>query len=192
MFDEETGLWKQYLGTAADDTPPSVSPATERVSETPVAASPRKAPSRGGVRGWWESNSKWARIGMVGLIVLFVLVAVGVLANTDNSSTNSVSSRCEPLPSQAANFLGSALDSGSLVNPVTVRSNDFSHVYFVAAMVNGEPALWAMNRLDGSGLIFSENDHAFDVSGMGRGDTTDAHVTDSDDGASDALSCVGG
>jgi hypothetical protein len=108
------------------------------------------------------------------------------------SSSNEASSRCEPLPTEAADFLGSALDTGTLDNPVDVRSNDFEHVYFVAAMVNGEPALWAMNRLDGSGLIFSENDHAYDVSSMGRGDTTDAHITDSDDGASDALSCVGG
>jgi len=73
-----------------------------------------------------------------------------------------------------------------------VRSNDFAHVYFVAAKVHGEPVLWAMNRLDGSGLTlgFSENTLAFDVSGLGYGDKTDAHITESDDGASEALSCV--
>ena len=54
-----------------------------------------------------------------------------------------------------------------------------------------------MNRLDGSGLIFSVDDHACEVSGMGYGDNTDAHVTDSDDGASgrfpawEARQCAG-
>ena len=57
--------------------------------------------------------------------------------------------------------------------PVAVRSNDYEHVYFVAARVDGSPALCAMNRLNDSSLILSVNDRAYDVSGMGRGETTD-------------------
>jgi len=70
-----------------------------------------------------------------------------------------------------------------LVGPVAVRSDDFKHVYFVAGLVDGEPALWAMNQLDGGGLIMSINQHAYDVSEMEFGDSTDAHVTENDDGA---------
>ena len=84
----------------------------------------------------------------------------------------------------------SALYGKRLVGPVAVRSDDFSQVYFVAGRVAGEPALWAMNQLDGGGLIYSINQHAYDVSHMGFGESTDAHITEGDDGASEALSCV--
>jgi hypothetical protein len=36
----------------------------------------------------------------------------------------------------------------------------------------------------------SINQHAYDVSNMGFGETTDAHVSEDDDGASEALDCV--
>jgi hypothetical protein len=90
------------------------------------------------------------------------------------------------LPAAAVTHLGSALYKGDLVGPVAVRSDDFEHVYFVAARVNGEPALWAMNRLDGSGLILSINDHAYEVSGMGKGEDLADPITQYDDGAAEA------
>ena len=124
---------------------------------------------------------------VLGTLVLTLLLAV---SGCGGSSSSSASDRCEPLPAAAVEHLGYALDGKQLVNPVAVRSNDFEHVYFVAANVDGSPALWAMNGLDGYGLILSVNDHAYDVSHMGRGEGTDAHITESDDGASEALSCV--
>jgi hypothetical protein len=103
-------------------------------------------------------------------------------------------SRCKPLPSVAAKFLTSALDKGSLVHPVVVRSHDFNSalpsIYFVAARVDGQPALWVMNELDANSLIFSGNDHAFAVSGMGRSDHIRDPITLNTDGAAEALACV--
>ena len=123
---------------------------------------------------------------LVGLLAALTLVAG--CGGTDKSTSSS--SRCEAMPAAAADFLESALYGKQLVGPVAVRSDDFEHVYFVAGRVDGEPALWAMNQLDGSGLIYSINQHAYDVSHMGFGDTTDAHLTEDDDGASEALDCV--
>ena len=127
--------------------------------------------------------------GLLGALVVAVVLFVSGCGGS-SSGESSASDRCEPLPTAAAEHLGGALDGKKLVDPVVVRSDDFEHVYFVAARVDGSPALWAMNRLNGVSLILSVNDHAHDVSGMARGEGTDAHVTESDDGASEALSCV--
>lgn len=129
---------------------------------------------------------------MVCVVAALVLALALVMSGCGDSSSEegSASDRCEPLPTAAAEHLGSALDGKKLVGPVAVRSDDYEHVYFVAARVDGSPALWAMNRLDGVSLILSVNDHAYDVSQMARGENTDANVTESDDGASEALSCV--
>ena len=59
----------------------------------------------------------------------------------------------------------------------------------VAANVDGEPALWVMNRLNRYGLIYSVNDHAYDVSGMGQSGYS-SDTAEDDDGAAEALSCV--
>jgi hypothetical protein len=114
-----------------------------------------------------------------------------IFSEGSETEQSPVSDRCEPLPIAAVEHLGAALDGKRLVDPVAVRSNDFEHVYFVAARVDGSPALWAMNQLDGYSLILSINDHAYELTQLARGEGTDAHVTESDDGASEALSCVG-
>ncbi len=134
-------------------------------------------------------------LGIAGLIIIGAALGYSEDSSTSSgpsqaSTESTSSSRCEPMPSVAADFLESALFGKQLVGPVVVRSDDFKHVYFVAGRVDGESALWAMNQLDGGGLIMSINQHAYDVSEMEFGETTDAHVTEDDDGASEALGCV--
>ena len=85
--------------------------------------------------------------GLLGALVVAVVLFVSGCGGS-SSGESSASDRCEPLPTAAAEHLGSALDGKKLVDPVAVRSDDFEHVYFVAARVDGSPALWAMNSLE--------------------------------------------
>jgi hypothetical protein len=127
----------------------------------------------------------------LGLFVIVLTLSVAGCGSSGNGDASEAIARCESLTVEAGKLLEATLPSGSrLVDPVAVRSHDFTSVYFVAAYVDGEPALWVMNRLDGTGLIYSVNDHAFDVSGMGRSEDLADPITEDDDGASEALYCV--
>lgn len=129
------------------------------------------------------------RLSRIGALVAALTLAI--VGCGGDSSSEGASSRCEPLPSAAAEHLGFALSSGTrLVDPVAVRSDEFEHVYMVAARVDGQPAVWAMNQLGGFGLIISVNDHAYDVSRMGRGEDLRDPITEDTDGVAEALSCV--
>src|SRR5687768_16932109 len=91
---------------------------------------------------------RMTRLSRIGALV--VALTLAVVGCGGESSSEGASSRCEPLPSAAAEHLGFALSSGTrLVDPVAVRSDDFEHVYMVAARVDGQPAVWAMNQLGG-------------------------------------------
>jgi hypothetical protein len=86
---------------------------------------------------------------------------------------------------------------GTLRNGHAVKSNDFSKVYMVAADIqggdmegNGEVGVWATNSLDGTGLIFAVDGFAKEFSDWGHGDTTDANITQSSDGAAEAKECA--
>jgi hypothetical protein len=132
-------------------------------------------------------------MGVVGVALIFAVSGCGGESSSESASETSgteASSRCEPLPAAAVEHLGSALHSGKLVGPVAVRSDDRDQLYMIAARVGGEPALWAMHRLDGSGLIVSLNDHASEVSGTIRGEDLFVPISADDDGAAEALSCV--
>lgn len=143
--------------------------------------------------------SRRPRACLLALAALSVLALAGCGSSNDPepntskpvTSKDAAATRCQPLPATARTHLSSALYSGTLVGPVYVRSNDFEHVFMVAALVNGRPAVWAMNQLDGSGLIISLNEQAYQVSGMGRGETLRDPITVADDGAAEALGCVG-
>lgn len=54
----------------------------------------------------------------------------------------------------------------------------------------GEVAVWASNRLDGTGLIYSVNNFALSFSDWGDGGRTQAGFSMSDDGAREAVACV--
>ena len=86
---------------------------------------------------------------------------------------------------------------GTLRNGYAVKSDDFAKVYMVAADIQGtgmegdnEIGVWATNSLDGAGLIFAVDGLAKEFSDWGRGDTSDAHITLSSDGVSEAKECA--
>jgi hypothetical protein len=131
------------------------------------------------------------------LVVAFALAAGGCGGSSDEeaseAASESPSAACETLPKSAADFLESALYGRQLVDPVMVPSEvGFGPVYMVAGRVEGQPALWAMDKLDGGGLIFSVNDHAYDVSNMGRSEDLreGLRFDEETDGAAEALACV--
>ena len=101
------------------------------------------------------------------LLALALNLAVAGCGSSGNGGASEDISRCEDLTVEAGKLLSDTLPTGSrLVDPRAVRSHDFKSVYFVAAYVDPKPALWVMNRLDGTGLIYSVNYHALDVSEM--------------------------
>ena len=130
---------------------------------------------------------------LTGLVVVVALAGLGCGGGV-SSSEDAASSRCEPLPVAAAKHLGGALYGARLVDPVTVRSDDeyagWRSWNIVAARVGGQSAVWAMDRLGGYSLIISINDHAYNVSHMGRGQDLRDPITEDADGVAEALSCV--
>jgi hypothetical protein len=87
---------------------------------------------------------------------------------------------------------------GSLTNGFAVKSNDYAEVWFIAAVIdgpgmgNGVVGIWASNRLEANdGLIFAIDAFAEEFSDWGVGSTTDANITQSDDGAQEAAQCAG-
>jgi hypothetical protein len=147
--------------------------------------------------GGWRDRSGRQKLA---IITVVVVVGLAVLGAALGSRSPSGGTRCETLPSEAAAHLASALPGfappgATLGSPVVVKSNeerppDFEPVYFVAALVDARAALWAMNRMDGTGLVASVNDYAYQVSGMGRSSGWAIPLTENDDGAREALSCL--
>ena len=132
---------------------------------------------------------------IAGALVLGVVIGVGSAFNTGGGAA------CSALSSEAAARLESALPgyapAGASLgdSPVVVRSDEerapfFAHVYFVAALVDARPALWVMNRPDGSGVMASVNEYAYEVTGLGRTSTWSQPITESDANAQKALSCL--
>jgi hypothetical protein len=108
--------------------------------------------------------------------------------------------RCERVSSAVLNAIAEGLTvsgSGTLRNGYAVKSKDFSKVYMVAADIQGvgmegegEVAVWATNSVDGTGLIFAVDGLAKEFSDWGHGDETDANITQSSDGVSEAKECA--
>ena len=111
-----------------------------------------------------------------------------------------VTGRCEKVSSAVLNAIAEGLTvtgGGTLRHGYAVKSDDFSKVYMVAADIQGagmegddEIGVWATNSLDGAGLIFAVDGVAKEFSDWGHGDTTDAHITQSSDGVSEAKKCA--
>jgi hypothetical protein len=107
-------------------------------------------------------------------------------------------SRCEPASPALIDAISEGLNiagGGSLTNGFTVRSEDFDEVFFVAAELvgadlDGEVAVWATNRLDGTGSVFSVGGFANEFSDWGDGGATDANLSLDDDGAEEAEDCA--
>jgi hypothetical protein len=111
-----------------------------------------------------------------------------------------VTGRCEKVSSAVLNAIAEGLTvtgGGTLRGGYAVKSKDFSKVYMVAADIQGtgmegnsEVGVWATNSLDGTSLIFAVDGLAKEFSDWGHGDTTDANITLSSDGVSEAKECA--
>ena len=111
-----------------------------------------------------------------------------------------VTGRCEKVSSALLNAIAEGLTvsgGGTLREGYAVKSNDFAEVYMVAADIQGtgmegggEIGVWATNSLDGGGSIFAVDGLAKEFSDWGDGDTTDANITQSSDGVSEAKECA--
>ena len=125
---------------------------------------------------------------------------VATTTTTVATTTTTVPSRCEKVSSALLNAIAEGLTvsgGGRLRNGYAVKSKDFSKVYMVAADIQGagmegnsEVGVWATNSLDIGGLIFAVDGFAQEFSDWGDGDTTDANITQSSDGVSEAKECA--
>jgi hypothetical protein len=147
---------------------------------------------------------------LVGVVCLLAVASCGgtETADSDNrtespqatASPTTVVGRCEQVSSALLNAIAEGLTvggSGTLRNGYAVKSDDFSKVYMVAADIQGvgmegegEIGVWATNSLDGAGLIFAVDGLAKEFSNWGHGDTTDANITPSSDGVTEAKKCA--
>jgi hypothetical protein len=87
---------------------------------------------------------------------------------------------------------------GTLTNGYSVKSTDYAELYFIAAVIDGPGmgkgvvGIWASNRLEANdGLIFAIDSYAGTFTDWGLGSTTDANITQTDDGAEEAARCAG-
>jgi hypothetical protein len=151
------------------------------------------------------------RIRLAGLACAALMVAAcggTETADSDNrtespqatAAPTTVTGRCEKVSSAVLNAIAEGLTvtgGGTLRGGYAVKSKDFSKVYMVAADIqgtamegNGEIGVWATNSLDGTGLILAVDGLAKEFSDWGHGDTTDANITQSSDGVSEARECA--
>lgn len=139
-------------------------------------------------------------------VFLALLVLLAVACSDDESTRSRPDSSGADLSScsNASSALLTAIEQGltvtgggSLSEGATVKSADFSEVWFVAAEIDGpgmegggEVGVWATNSLSGSGSIFAVNAIANEFSDWADGRTTDAALSMSDDGAREAEDCL--
>ena len=186
-LDERANQW-----VAADEPPPS------------DAGSPPSGPPQIPARrqGFWSRRSKREKIALaVGALVLLGFIAVG--AATNHSSVTNDTSRCLDVSPLLVSSIesGLKLEHGSLRFVQAVRSNDFHHVYFVAADIQGgapgsvftgrkDTGLWVTTSIDDdSGVVYSVDDVAKTFSNWLDGTATEAHFSESDDRAQQARKC---
>ncbi len=118
-------------------------------------------------------------------------------ASTPAASAN----RCVVVSQKKLNRIADLLTvsgGGSLANGHAVKSNDFESLWFIAATINGPQmgsntiGIWATNTLEAvTGGIFSVDSFAEEFSDWVVGSTTDANITQNDDGAQEAAQCAG-
>ena len=147
---------------------------------------------------------------MIGAVCVLTMVGCGGTDITESGNrtrspqattpATTVVGRCEKVSSALLNAIAEGLTvsgGGALREGYAVKSNDFSKVYMVAADIqgtgmegDGEIGVWATNSLDGSGPIFAVDGLAKKFSNWGHGDSTDANITQSSDGVSEAKECA--
>jgi hypothetical protein len=114
-----------------------------------------------------------------------------------------INSRCVPASAQQMESIRAGIkdieESNDVLPGFAVRSNDLEQVWFVAAEITGSgiPAntvgIWAIGgELETPGLVLSVDGFAKAFSPYPDASTTDAQITQFDDGAQEALSCAKG
>ena len=99
------------------------------------------------------------------------------------------SARCQAASPALLEAIQAGLPTIQLEGGWVVKSDDFSSAYFIASRTDDGSAVWVSNRDDGTGLIYSVNTEAEQISDWGSGSSTDARFSMSDDGAVEALDC---
>lgn len=114
------------------------------------------------------------------LLVIFYLL----ISFSSSNDTQTDSSRVETASVSQRNSIASALNNNYSLNELfVVKSNDFSNVFFAGAVINERIAIWAIGGEKNSpNLVFSINEYAFTVSGMGLGSDLKDPITESADG----------
>ena len=130
------------------------------------------------------------------VLVVFGIAFVWIIARVQ---TDEPTSNAECLPVQKSKFEGVILENFrtyKITKSAAVRSDDYERFFFVAVEIRapGKDAMYpmfAMNRINQEfGVIYSVNDAALLVSGLGDGRTTKAEFNRSRHGFSEALACL--
>ena len=116
------------------------------------------------------------------------------------SASTPSSDRCLAVSAKKLKNIATGLTiggGGTLTNGFAVKSNDYEEVWFIAALIDGPSmgkgvvGIWASNRLEANdGFIFAIDGFAEEFSDWGVGSTTDANITQNDDGAQEAAQCA--
>jgi hypothetical protein len=124
----------------------------------------------------------------------------GTSSNPKPNDSSAPSNRCIAVTAAKLESILplTATGGGTLRNAWAVKSSDFSKVWFLAAEMdfsgggegNGQIGVWATNDLEPVVGFFSVNGLALEFTDWADGPASDAQLSMSDDGASEAQACV--
>lgn len=149
------------------------------------------------------------------LLIVLTLVAVGC-GDVDDTSTTTLEAeqqrmteeaaqedeaeaRCVDVPRDAMDRISEGLTGDvRLTSAVAVRSGDYEEVYMIAGELDGpglegegDVGVWASNSLEpGGGLTLAVDGVANEFSDWPDGGGTDAEMSVTDDGVSEARDCL--
>ncbi len=148
-----------------------------------------------------KRNNLLAYILIILLFGCLFLIPLSILIQNQNARSEALS-RCIPASEKQMDFLLYAVaqvQPGNTLGPgYAVKSADFKNVWMVAARVRGdgiernvEPAVWAVGgEPESPHTWLSVNGFAYQFSNLQRASETDAAITLSSDGVSEAIVCV--
>ena len=156
-----------------------------------------------GISEVWIRFSRKVAIGVTASV--FVFVAIGSAVDPKASGTvatptpTASTSRCLAVSARKLKSILplTADGGGTLRDAWAVKSSDFLSVWFIAAEMDfdgaegdGEIGVWATNDLEPVVGFSSVNSLALEFTDWADGPSSDAQLSMSDDGASEAEECV--
>lgn len=147
------------------------------------------------------------------LLVLFAVFGLTVsCGNPDGTSTTTLEeqrqrmseeaaheARCVDVPQKTMDAISEGLTGGvRITSAAAVKSDDYAEVYMIAGELDGpglegegDVGVWASNSLEpGGGLTLAVDGVANEFSEWPDGRETDAQMSISDDGVSEARDCL--